>query len=377
MKKLILGISIVGLLATLTSCEDKTVTSKSGTIVKGYLEDIQGGELILLQALTANNIKTVDTLLTDVEGNFEIGPNVPKIGFYRIFINNNNFVNLILEPNDTLEFLANVADLEGTYEVKGSEETIKLKTFNDLMNNYVDKIDSMQNDIKRAQANQDYQLYQEIFIAQKDLQMKTGNDIRSFVQNNTSYLASLSAVQKLDPDGDFELFVKVRDDLAPKIGGTALHNDLAGRIKNWEAVRPGAKMMDITLNDPKGEAKTLFSQLGEVTLVDFWASWCRPCRAENPNIVKAYKKYKKKGFEVVGISLDKDGNQWKEAIKADGLKWAHLSDLKFWNSAAAKQYNVQSIPASFLVDKNGVILAKNLRGPALEMKLMEVLGSNE
>tara|TARA_B100000497_G_C7507898_1_gene309594 strand:- start:1 stop:405 length:405 start_codon:yes stop_codon:yes gene_type:complete len=133
-------------------------------------------------------------------------------------------------------------------------------------------------------------------------------------------------------------------------------------------------MLDITLNNPEGEPIKLFEQLGEITLVDFWASWCRPCRGENPNIVKAYEKYKSKGFTVVGVSLDEDAELWKRAIKQDNLTWTHMSDLKLWNSAVVAQYNISSVPASFLVDKNGKILAKNLRGAALDLKLMQLLG---
>jgi len=108
-------------------------------------------------------------------------------------------------------------------------------------------------------------------------------------------------------------------------------------------------------------------------LIDFWASWCGPCRAENPNVVAAFKKFNKKGFEVFGVSLDDNKEKWLEAIKKDGLTWKHVSDLKGWGNAVAKQYGVSSIPHSVLVDKEGIIIAKNLRGEELIKKLEEVL----
>jgi len=375
MKKIVGFIgSLLAVAIIFTGCDKEKVVSPSGTYIEGYIEGIQGGELILVQSLMSNSIETVDTIIPDADGCFTVGPNIPKIGFYRIFINNNNFVNLILEPNDTLLFSANVEDLEGSYVIEGNEEAQKLKELNDMLNAYVDKIDSLNNLVGIAKSQQYYNEVAFLMSAQEELQMNTGKKMRAFVVGNSTYLASLSAVQKLDPDGDFELFVKVKDDLEPKIGGTELHKGLSDQIAVWKKAQIGSEMLDITLNNPEGEPIKLFEQLGEITLVDFWASWCRPCRGENPNIVKAYEKYKSKGFTVVGVSLDEDAELWKRAIKQDNLTWTHMSDLKLWNSAVVAQYNISSVPASFLVDKNGKILAKNLRGAALDLKLMQLLG---
>ncbi len=110
-----------------------------------------------------------------------------------------------------------------------------------------------------------------------------------------------------------------------------------------------------------------------MVLIDFWASWCGPCRQENPNVVKVYQKYKDKGFEIFGVSLDIEKGAWLQAIAADKLAWKHGSELAFWNSSFVKTYNIDGIPKTVLVDKNGIIIAKDLRGPQLEQKLAEVL----
>jgi peroxiredoxin len=131
----------------------------------------------------------------------------------------------------------------------------------------------------------------------------------------------------------------------------------------------GQKAPEISLPDPEGKTVTLSSLKGKYVLVDFWAYWCKPCRNENPNVVKAYKQFKDKGFEVFGVSLDRNKEDWLSAIKEDGLTWTHVSDLKYFESQAALDYNINAIPFSILVDPDGVIIAKNLRGDALQKKL--------
>lgn len=150
------------------------------------------------------------------------------------------------------------------------------------------------------------------------------------------------------------------------------------RLVQLKAVSVGQKAPDFTLNDVDGNPVSLYSKLGGSTkllLVDFWAAWCPPCRQENPNIVRIWKEYNKKGFDVFGVSLDRSKEDWVKAIADDNLTWTHVSDLKYWDCAPAKQYAVNSIPASFLLDAEGVIVGHNLRGEALEAKVKELLDS--
>jgi len=137
----------------------------------------------------------------------------------------------------------------------------------------------------------------------------------------------------------------------------------------------GAVAPEISLNTPDGDVLKLSDLKGKYVLVDFWASWCKPCRRENPNVVKAYNKYKDKGFEILGVSLDRDRARWLQAIEADGLTWKHVSDLKYFQCEAAVTYGVSAIPFTVLVDREGKIIAQNLRGPSLERKLEELFGA--
>lgn len=192
------------------------------------------------------------------------------------------------------------------------------------------------------------------------------------------------ADHKSSPVAPFAIYVMMRvgdisqtenrfNKLSPDMRNSYFAAPVAQQIADSKVGAVGSEAIEFIQNDSEGKPVSLSSFRGKYVLVDFWASWCGPCRHENPNVVEAYKKFSNKNFTVLGVSLDRAREPWIQAIKDDNLSWTQVSDLKFWNNEAAQKYKVQGIPFNFLVDPKGVIIAKNLRGPELHQKLEEVL----
>lgn len=201
--------------------------------------------------------------------------------------------------------------------------------------------------------------------------------IRQMDMKGAAFKTSVAAIALgLRESGEEESFLHFTDNYLALYKGTnvELDNMLLQTKSMYESRRMGAIAPEIEQAQPDGSNFKLSSLRGNVVLIDFWASWCRPCRQENPNVVAAYKKYHAKGFDILGVSLDQSKPAWEAAIKQDGLTWHHVSDLKGWQNDAGKTYGVRSVPHSVLLDKEGRIIAKNLRGEELERKLAEVLG---
>lgn len=212
----------------------------------------------------------------------------------------------------------------------------------------------------------------------EDLDSKQTEMKKQFIANNPASFVTPSVLNEISYYLEADEMERLLGKLDTSLNKVQTVTTLRERLVNLKAVAIGQKAPDFTLNDPDGNPVSLYSKIGgknKLLLVDFWASWCSPCRQENPNVVKVWQAYNKKGFDVFGVSLDQSRDGWVKAISDDKLTWTHVSDLKYWDCAPAKLYAVSAIPANFLIDENGVIIGHNLRGDALAEKVKEVLGS--
>jgi peroxiredoxin len=209
----------------------------------------------------------------------------------------------------------------------------------------------------------------------KAMDMRRELSISFIKQHPDSYVSLVMALPNVVEGERDTSFVPYYNSLSASIRSTKKGVEMRGIIEGLKAMRPGAMAPDFTQPDTSGKQITLSSFRGKYVLLDFWASWCGPCRDENPNVVKLYKKYKSKNFTILSVSLDraKDRKEWMNAIHNDHLTWTQVSDLKYWKNGAAELYGIQAIPQNFLVDPNGKIVAVNLFGGDLDKQLEKVL----
>ena len=228
------------------------------------------------------------------------------------------------------------------------------------------------------QFNTSLEPYQAVFapdgIYDSAQHAKAMNLIYDFVTTHKdSYITPLAVIRYNQIAEDVLKTEVLYNMLDPKIKATSMGQYIAQQISEGKVNGNGTQLPDFSQPDTSGKAVSLSSLRGNYVLVDFWASWCGPCRQENPNLVAAFNKYKSKKFTVLGISLDKAKEAWVDAIHMDGLTWTHISDLQGWQNSVAQQFQIFNIPQNFLLDPDGKVIGKNLRGPALERKLARVL----
>lgn len=300
--------------------------------------------------------------------NYKFDLLVSEPTLYRLNIIGKNSIDFILENNDI-----NISIDENKISVTGSVGTDNLTTIKKYINDYQDERYELNRSFIQA-SRDDNKL--EILRIRNESEQLESNFIKNFkklIWNMDNSIATFFVSDYLKIDDHFNFWDSLIFKYEKDLGHTSYYKALNEKFNRIKVLSVGQFAPEISLNDPKENQLTLSSFRGKYVLLDFWAAWCKPCRDENPNIVNMYNKYKNNGFEVYQVSLDRDKSTWINAINKDGLnELNHVSDLKFWKSDAAITYNIKSIPASFFIDPDGKIIAKNLRGPRLEKKLSEI-----
>ena len=353
--------------------------------IQGKIEGAEG-KTIFLERFVNNRMVFTDSSVVGSDGSFLLVPSKPlELNYYRIVIDKENSLALITDSTESPSVKASFGEIMNSAAICGSEHSEELHE----LETKCAPFDKKDLEARQRITQSDVSIEEKQMLNQSlaDNRREMVKCIKDWLVTHESSPAALIAIQRLDPRTELATFHKIFANLNESFGHTILYKamkqELAklsnpGKQQSAEtnsAIAVGQPAPEIALNDTQGKLRKLSDLKGKTVLLDFWASWCGPCRRENPNVVAAYNKYNKDGFEVFSVSLDRAKEPWLEAIKQDGLLWPnHVSDLKWWECEAAKTYNVHSIPFTVLVDKEGKILGHNLRGPLLEEKLKAIYG---
>lgn len=345
-----------------------------------------GGTMAYFDRFENNLPYHVDSVKLDGSGSGTMDVAQMPLDFYRVVVGGEQLI-VVLDSAEELSVEASSGTLATPSKLEGSKHSELLHQFQQEAQGYESKAAGLRASLAADPANTANM--DELNASSQAFYTRC----KQIASENSGSPVAISALGRMNMQQEFELFKQVREGLRktmPRSSFFTMFRDQVDRfeqeqlmikLQEEEAKRLsnllplGSAAPEITQQTPDGGTYSLSQLRGKVVLIDFWASWCRPCRFENPNVKRLYDRFKNHGFEILGVSLDRDHESWVKAIKDDGLPWKQVSDLGFWNNAAAQEYGVSSIPYTVLVDREGKILEKGLHGPELEAKLASLLGS--
>lgn len=335
------------------------------------------GTRVLLHQIDGNNQSKVKDTLEILNGKFSgTYPKTDEVAlhFFRVGTSNANI--LFFTENEDLKATIYKDSIGASFVTGGKQNELYVEFQRETSKNAKLRLEKKAA-FDQARLEQDGIMVTELRQEIQKLNAEEQAYKRQFVKENGNSVFGLMLLSEMFGKDEISTteVKSILSGLSPKMAANDLAKDIEMAMEAKKKGDIGGPAPMFAGPDPDGNMLSLKDAMGKYTIIDFWASWCRPCRAENPNVVRVYNKYHDKGLNIISVSLDKTGQKerWVKAIEDDKMDWYHVSNLKFWQDPIARQYNVRSIPATFLLDEEGVIIDKNLRGPALEAKIASLL----
>jgi peroxiredoxin len=324
--------------------------------------------------LIGQNATELNKSVVSPSGEFSITQEIARVDFYKLEFDKDNFIMMILKPGETVEIKSDAKDFLKQLQIKGSEETQYIFANQRIIDKSKLKQDSISNLSYQFMADPKFDSISKILKTEFDkIENVKTKALQSFMMTHTTSLANLFLQEAFPVDNNINSYMMIDTALYAKYPDNFYVNNLHSQIAASKKTIIGSLAPDFTMPDTSGVNVKLSSLRGKIVLIDFWASWCGPCMKEMPNVIKLYADFRSKGLEIMGVSLDKSRSSWLNAIKTKNLSWIHVSDVKYWQSLVVPLYNVSAIPYTVLIDKDGKIIAKNLRGEDLYNKVKELL----